>query len=266
MRNRLIHQGIRFFVFLLCLCFMASAKAASLYEYPNVAVLPYANKAAVSKQLNLADASLVSEFVIEKLLDSERFNVVEREVLMNIMQEHNLNMSGMIDPLTAVSVGKLAGAQYFIAGSVTGLSSKSSGLDYTNSELGKAGMNKNSVIANVTARIIDIETGRVVMAASGTGKSASTNVEFTLNRKKTESIETTGYDNSTDEEYIMEGEETSVTTHTIRIGTEDFSQVQVRNALYKAVDDLVFNKTFGILAKMDAKNRGKDGKLKRRKV
>ena len=45
-----------------------TVQAASLHDYPNVAVLPYANKAAVSQQLSLADASMVSEFVIEQLL------------------------------------------------------------------------------------------------------------------------------------------------------------------------------------------------------
>ena len=266
-------MGNRFFRMTLCLaalllyvCLLSTAKAASLHDYPNVAVLPYANKAAVSKELSLADASLVSEFVIEHLLDSERFNVVEREVLLNIMQEQNLNMSGMIDPSTAVQVGKLSGAQYFIAGSVTGLSTKPTGLSYEHSIYGSANINKYTVIANVTARIIDIETGRVVMAVSGTGESASTNVEFKLNQTKTKSIETTGYDDYTDEEYIMEGEETSTITHTIRIGAQDFSQVQVRNALYKAVKDLVFNKKFGIIAKMDNKNRDKDGNIIGRKV
>ncbi|MBQ7479438.1 MAG: hypothetical protein IJT01_11195 [Selenomonadaceae bacterium] len=261
MRNKIFLPPAYLLALLSFLLFLPAptARAASLYEYPNVAVLPYANKAAVSSQLSLADASLVSEFVIEKLLDSERFNVVEREVLMNIMQEHNLNMSGMIDPMTAVQVGKLAGAQYFVAGSVTGLSTKSSGLGYEHSRVGGLNANKNTVIANVTARFIDIETGRVVMAVSGTGESASTNMEFKLNQNKTTTIETTGYDDYTEEEYIAEGEETSTTTHTIRIGTQDFSQVQVRNALYKAVDDLIFNKNYGVLAKMD-------GKWKRRKV
>lgn len=252
--------------FLSCLCLTQGTKAASLYDYPNIAVLPYANKAAVSQQLTLADASLVSEFVIEKLLDSERFNVVEREVLLNIMQEHNLNMSGMIDPLTAVQVGKLAGAQYFIAGSVTGLSTKPIIFQYDHSNAGGLNVNKNTVIANVTARIIDIETGRIVMAVSGTGESSSANVEFKLNQTKTKTVETTGFDEFTEEEYIMEGEETSTVSHTVRIGAEDVSQVQVRNALYKAVDDLIFNKKFGVIAKMDKKNILVNGRIDRRKV
>ena len=49
--------------------FVGSGKifAASITEYPNVAVLPFRNKAAVSEQLSLQDASLVSDFVMEQL-------------------------------------------------------------------------------------------------------------------------------------------------------------------------------------------------------
>ena len=270
-----------------------TVQAASLHDYPNVAVLPYANKAAVSQQLSLADASMVSEFVIEQLLDAERFNVIEREVLESVMKEHSFNMSGMVDPMTAVQIGKLAGVKYLVAGSVTGLSTKSSGASYSDTALGGAGFNKNTVIANVTVRFIDVETGRIVLAASGTGESASTNMEFTLRKPpKEEYVNTTATDTvsgmETTEMIDTDGtndiaditEETGTSdlgTETVEpiaenvpvvttgrerkiiIGTKAFSQVQVRNALYKAVGDLIYNKNFGVLAKMD-------GKAKRRKV
>lgn len=268
-------------------------QAASLHDYPNVAVLPYANKAAVSQQISLADASLVSEFVIEQLLDTERFNVIEREMLEAIMKEHSFNMSGMVDPMTAVQIGKLAGVKYLVAGSITGLSTKKSGAAYSDTAWGGAGFNKNTVIANVTVRFIDVETGRIVLAASGTGESASTNVEFSLRKKiqedyadvsgvengvsdvvVTDTVDTTNMDESADNTigWSDEGTEsitmdvpatantvTSVRERKIFIGTTAFSQVQVRNALYKAVGDLIYNKNFGVLAKMD-------GKAKRRKV
>ncbi|WP_407398501.1 CsgG/HfaB family protein [Anaerovibrio sp.] len=308
---------------LICLLLMlgllgtGTGYCASLQDYPNIAVLPYANKAAVSKQLSLADASLVSEFVIEQLLDSERFNVIEREMLEAIMKEHSFNMSGMVDPLTAVQIGKLAGVKYLVAGSVTGLSTKSSGASYSDTRVGGGGFNINTVIANVSARFIDVETGRIVLAASGTGESASTNMEFKLRSTKQETA-SDGYDYAyndvgtytndgyiddvsgdigTDTEmvdsdteaypddaemtesqelpvadnYVQDNMSVSMpaTTDTTRtvvtrerkivIGTKSFSQVQVRNALYKAVGDLIYNKNFGLLAKMD-------GKGKRRKV
>lgn len=264
----------------------------------NVAVLPYAQRAAVSKELSLEDAGMVSEFVIEALLDSGRFNLIERSELLAITEEHKLNMSGLVDQSTAVEVGRLAGVKYLIAGSVTGLSAKKSGMSYENSQAGSVGGKKNTVIANVTLRMIDVETGQIVCAASGTGESASTYAQFKLKKTVTtpvigEAAESTSSTSSTSSETAAStstetaasesetDEDTTDTSttesssaqsaaestqpvvqhvqqtvqHTITIGTTEFSQVQVRNALYKAVDDLVFNKKFGFLAKLDGKGQ-----------
>ena len=236
---------------------------AGLRDHPVVAVLPYANKAAVSEQISLADASLVSEFVVEKLIDSECFGVVTRDDLLAVTQEQGLQASALIDPMTSVQMGKIAGARYLVVGSVTGLSTKESTLGYNNSVAGGFDANKMTVIANLTLRFIDAETGLVAMAVSGTGESASTNMEFTLNKAKNSSFETTEYDESTGEEYVMEGLEKKIVTHSIRIGSYEFSQVQVRNALYKAADNLVFDKNYGVLAKLGVKD---PQKIKRRKV
>ena len=244
------------FSFVTCI-FLNNHCLAGLHDYPNIAVLPYANKAAVSQEISLADASMVSEFVIEQLVDSGRFSVIEREQMLAIMQEMNLSNTGMVSPMSMVQIGNLSGAQYMLVGSITGLSTKVSGAQYQNSVAGGVGGNKNTVIANVTARIFEVETGRIVLAASGTGASSSSNVEFKLNKTKTTTTETTG-STADGEEFIQEGQDVSTVTHTIKIGSYQFSQVQVRNALYKAVNDLV-NGKYGLIAKLD-------GNAKKRKV
>jgi len=244
------------FSFVTCI-FLNNYCLAGLHDYPNIAVLPYANKAAVSQEISLADASMVSEFVIEQLVDSGRFSVIEREQMLAIMQEMNLSNTGMVSPMSMVQIGNLSGAQYMLVGSITGLSTKVSGAEYQNSVAGGVGGNKNTVIANVTARIFEVETGRIVLAASGTGASSSSNVEFKLNKTKTTTTETTG-STADGEEFIQEGQDVSTVTHTIKIGSYQFSQVQVRNALYKAVNDLV-NGKYGLIAKLD-------GNAKKRKV
>ena len=240
--------------------FVGSGKifAASITEYPNVAVLPFRNKAAVSEQLSLQDASLVSDFVIEQLIDAHRFKIIERESLEDIIKELNYNASGLIDPETAVQIGKQKGIQFLIAGSVTGLSTKESGFKFSDSELARMHLNKLTVVANITARFINVETGEVVLAASGTGESARTNAELSISKKYYEDFETTSEDDM-DTPDVTEETEVKSREISVTIGGDTFSQVQVRNALYKAVGDLIFNKNFGIVAKLD-------GKDKRRKV
>ena len=251
-------KGILFFF--VTLFAMSSICKAALSDNPTLAVLPFVNKAAVSEGLTFSDASITSEFMIEKLLDTQRFyNVIERENMTAIVNEHTFNTSVMVDPLSAVQIGKLLGAQYLVVGSVTGLSTKTGEIGYENSVAGGVSGEKNTVIANVSARIVEVETGRIVLAASGTGASASTHMEFTLKKKIEGEEEITVQDDEEGIESISENPISSTMTHKIKIGTKEFSQVQVRNALFKAVDDLVFNKKYGILAKMD-------GSTKRRKV
>ncbi len=227
---------------------------AGLHDYPNVAVLPFANKAIMSKDLDFREPALISEFVIEELIDSDRFNVMEREQLTALTDEYSLGMTGLVDPSTAAQVGRLAGVQYMVYGSVTGLTTKESGLSYENSALGGAGGKKHKVTANVTARIIEVETGRIVVAGRGTGTSSSTNIEFKLNITKNTPYESTGYDSLTDEEYIMEGEEQSILSHKVTIGTEQVSMVQMHNAIAKAVTDVIYG-PYGLVTKMDGKGK-----------
>ena len=243
------------------LFFVPSICKAGLNDNPTIAILPFVNKAAMSEGLQFSDASIISEFMIEKLLESDRFyNVIERENMSAIVNEHTFNMNIMVDPLSAVQIGKILGAQYLVAGSVTGLSTKLSGVDLKAGNLANAGLQKYTVIANVSARFIEVETGRIVLAASGTGESATTNVEFELKRKL-EGEEEVGVvvDDNEGIEDVVDNPTSSVESYKIRIGSQEFSQVQVRNALYKAVYDLVYNKNYGVITKLD-------GKAKIRKV
>lgn len=232
---------------------------AGLHDFPNVAVLPFRNKAITSDDVNYQEQNLISEFVIEELIDTGRFNVLERDELMAITNEHSLNMTGLVDPATAAQIGRLAGVKYLVAGSVAGLTTKESGASYDNSGLGNVGGTKHTVIANVNARIFDVETGRILLACHGVGKSSSAHIEFKLNVTKNTPYETEVIDPDTGDPNIQEAEETTVTSHTVKIGAVTVSQVQVHNAIAKAVTNLVFNKNYGLLAKMD-------GKAKRNKM
>lgn len=232
---------------------------AGLHDFPNVAVLPFRNKAITSDDVNYQEQNLISEFVIEELIDTGRFNVLERDELMAVTNEHSLNMTGLVDPATAAQIGRLAGVKYLVAGSVAGLTTKESGASYDNSGLGSVGGTKHTVIANVNARIFDVETGRILLACHGVGKSSSAHIEFKLNVTKNTPYETEVIDPDTGDPNIQEAEETTVTSHIVKIGSVTVSQVQVHNAIAKAVTNLVFNKNYGLLAKMD-------GKAKRNKM
>lgn len=255
---------------LLCLL-VNSTCFAGLNDYPNIAIIPFSNHASVSTsadslsgtpgQIALTDAQIASDYVLDALLDSDRFSIMEREQMEAILKEHHLNLSGLIDPATAVQIGRLTGIKYIVYGSVVGCSLKDKGVSYDNSVIGGIANKQHTVIANVVGRFIDVETGRIVLAARGKGASTSTHNEIQWKRiKKNVSVNSNGFDgNISDDAYSYSTSTTETTSeknHTIKFGTENVSQEQVHNAIAKAADDLVYGK-MGFLAKMDGKAKRK---------
>lgn len=228
-------------VFMLCVLISQSC-FAGLNDYPDIAVLNFTNKVpklenqySMYGQISVEDASLASDRVMENLLDSGRFNIIERDQLEAILNEHAFNLTGLVDPNTAVQIGKLTGVQYIVYGSVVNCSLKTTGIAYDNNNYGGVVNEKYTVIADVTARFIDVETGRIALIARGHGESSSTANEIQWHQYRD------GYYGK-----YYSG------TQTIRFGTKEVSQTQVYNAIMKAADDLVLGK-MGFLAKLDGK-------------
>lgn len=228
---------------------------AGLNDYPSIAVLNFGNKANTSADLTLEDTGAVTDYIVECLMDSDRFAVMERDQLEALMSEHHFNLSGMVDPSTASEIGKFTGVQYLVYGNVVGMSTKITGISYDSDVHGGIGNKQYAVTANVTLRVIDVATGRIVVSAHGKGKSTSTGSEIKLDERKEEYLKDVTYNADTGESNEIEIEKTSGAMHTIKIGAENVSQEQVHNAMYKAAEDVIYNKDRGLLAKIDGKGK-----------
>ncbi|MCK5051548.1 MAG: hypothetical protein KAS53_07455 [Candidatus Cloacimonetes bacterium] len=114
----------------------------------SVAVLPFRSN---DQAKDLTDS--VTEKLIIQLVNLRRFRVIERSALDKIMEEQKLGLSGFVDEETAIKVGKLAGADVIILGSI-------------NMQLG---------FVKVSARGIDTETSVLIVAKEA--DSGNTNIE-----------------------------------------------------------------------------------------
>lgn len=195
-----------------CLVFGVAAAAPVKSARPVVAVIPFEVKATVPRDITLEDASIVSDYVYDALVNSDAFDVVEREHLEQVLREQVLGHSGPVDERTAADFGRLVGAQYIICGSLTGLSTRRSA-----GEVAGLGVTQSKVYAHVSARCIEVETGRVWLAGRGDGRATNTRMNAPL--------------------------------RIIRIGTDKVDFEQVHKALEDAADSLVNGKK-GFLKRM----------------
>lgn len=61
----------------------------------------------------------LSEELITRLFISKKFNVVERQLLNKVLEEHKLNVTGLVDESTAKQLGKILGVDAICSGTVT---------------------------------------------------------------------------------------------------------------------------------------------------
>ena len=150
---------------LLALCaVLAVALVAGAQEKPRIAILEIKNKADNQYWWHGGGEAAQDVFITE-LVKSGKFRVVERERIDAIMQEKGLNISGDIDPSTAMQIGKLLGAEYLLAGAVTEY-----GYDETDvhtpgiRRLPGVSVGKKTFTASINARVFDVSTGEIVWA------------------------------------------------------------------------------------------------------
>ncbi len=88
--------------------------------------------------------AVIAELLIGELFKTGRYEIVERKLLSSVLEQHKLNMTGLVNESTARKVGRLLGVDYIVTGTVIALGTTMS----------------------VNARTIAIETGSIVAAAS----------------------------------------------------------------------------------------------------
>jgi TolB-like protein len=86
-----------------------------LEQYHRVAVLPFAT----DNYYSTVGTYLADEVVVDLLRNARGVEVMERGRVDALLQEQSLASSGMLDPQTAVSLGRLLGVQGLIMGSVS---------------------------------------------------------------------------------------------------------------------------------------------------
>ncbi len=88
--------------------------------------------------------AFIAEELITRIFTTNKFEVVERNLLQKVLEEQQLGMTGYIDQETAISIGQILGVDAIITGSITNLG--------------------NNV--KINARLISTETGSVFAVAS----------------------------------------------------------------------------------------------------
>jgi len=147
-------------------------------EKPRMGVLRFTNDTSAGWWRTGVGRDL-QDMLINELVTMGSFSVLERKEIDAVLGEQNLGASGRIDPATKAKMGKIKGAQYLVAATVSayeeGTQGTGGGLSFKGVSFG--GKKKRAYLA-VDLKVIDTTTGEIVDARTveATSKSGGMNV------------------------------------------------------------------------------------------
>lgn len=192
---------------------LCGASQKTLLDNPTVAVLNFQNKGIVDKAFNRDDLCSVSDYAYELLLETNRFELVERTRLRDLTDELALGNTGLV--VNPNNLGQIKAADFLLLGSVNAVTARKA----ETSVVG-AGTERYRVTASISMRLVDVETGQVAMAVVGRGTARNKLVKGPL--------------------------------RIIRIGTAEIDSQQLNDAIQVAIDDAI-NGPRGMIAKMEGR-------------
>lgn len=131
-------------VLLPALALLPAWAGAQEADLPTLAVLDLKDGGSMGpdvQDLSNLGAGLAMMLTTE-MMRNPRAAMVERDQIKQLIEEQGLTLSGVVDPETAIEVGKLVGAHYMLFGTYTDVMSR----------------------LRVDVRIVDVETGRLRQA------------------------------------------------------------------------------------------------------
>lgn len=112
------------------------------------------------REVEMRVPEVVADGVIDELVNIGGVKVFTRTEMEKVLEEHKFQMSGLVDDATLIKVGRLAGLEYIIAGSVNDI-----GISHTGF-VGKEG----AITVEIAVRMLDITTGEIIASKRVKGR------------------------------------------------------------------------------------------------
>jgi curli biogenesis system outer membrane secretion channel CsgG len=205
-----------FIIAVLAICVTAPGQAETAEEKIRVGIVRFDSKAS---GVSPRQAEIITDIFTGALVGSQKITLLERQQIDKIGAELRIGQSGLVDSDTAAEIGKLAGLQYMLMGSVTELNEKVS-----KSELPIGDFTLTSIThearTTIDIRVIDVATGETRFADRETGYAKESASDMVIDKIEISGVEFGGLSARAIEEAAFR------LSHRLRSGlVDEYSQV-----------------------------------------
>ncbi|MBC7327030.1 hypothetical protein H5T87_02810 [bacterium] len=163
-------RKIGLFLFMLLFISLTFSQETTGNVKKRIAVVPFDSQMVGTVNLG----KIVGEMFTTALVRMGAFDVIERSKIEAVMEELKLQHGGMVDPSSAVAMGKLLGVDYILTGTITefGIREEKKGgiLGFLRNLFGGGARKVSIARIKFDYRIIDVSTGRIFFADTGEGE------------------------------------------------------------------------------------------------
>lgn len=110
----------------------------------------------------------VSDILVNKLVESGQYSVIERSRIDAVLKEQNLGASGRVDASTAAEIGRILGVDIVIVGSITQFDLEQRRENIAVPIFGQSKTDTNAYV-KLNARMVNTTTAEIVGTAEGNG-------------------------------------------------------------------------------------------------
>ena len=134
---------------------------AGAQEKPRVAVIAFENR---SQWWAQDLGNLAADQLTTRLVNAGPFTVLERQQLAAVLEEQGFHLTGQVDPDQLAEIGRIAGVDYLITGSVTQFS-----IDQTTTRIMGRDVGYTNARTELNVRAFNTTTAEITVAAEGSG-------------------------------------------------------------------------------------------------
>ncbi len=122
----------------------------------------------------------IADLMVDRLVNDGTYSVIERKALDKLIAEQNFSNSDRADPSSAARIGKLLGVNAIVVGSITQFGRDDKHTNIGGSAiggltgrygLGGIGKKEAKAVVQISARLVNVETGEILAVAEGKGES-----------------------------------------------------------------------------------------------
>lgn len=131
---------------------------------PTIAVMKFENRAQFPLEWDIGDG--MRDILVDRLVSTGRYHVVERPELDSVLGELRLQHSGVTRQARRAALGRIKNVQYLIKGTVTDFGHVSINRGFLGLPNLSALSGSNRAVMGMTLYVVDVESGEIVSSES----------------------------------------------------------------------------------------------------